>query len=189
MTNTAEHAPRQPTTAVLERRARCTVLAFGAVLIAASVAGCLPTGSRGEGSGSAGSGAPQPTINASPTRSAPTPRPPIVPPTPTPRPTFLVYKVANGDSLNTIAHKFGTTARSIAFWNRSTYPSLDPESAGYRPGLLKIGWTLFLVPNDVVDEQDLPEPSSSPADAAHAESNADPDAAPSATPGDSEAPA
>ena len=134
---------------------------FGAFLIAASVAGCLPSATRGEGSGVAGSGAPQPTTNASPTPGAPTPRPPIVPPTPTPRPTFLVYVVAKGDSLNTIAHKFGTTARSIAFWNRSTYPSLDPESADYRPGLLKLGWTLLLVPNDVVDEQDLPEPSSS----------------------------
>jgi hypothetical protein len=148
-------------TTVLGRRARGAILTFGAVLIAASVAGCLPSATRGEGSGVARSGAPLPTTNASPTPGAPTPRPPIVAPTPTPRPTFLVYVVAKGDSLNTIAHKFGTTARSIAFWNRSTYPSLDPESAGYRPGLLKIGWTLLLVPNDVVDEQDLPEPSSS----------------------------
>ncbi len=181
-----------PTTAVLERRARGRVQAFGAVLMvasAAAVAGCLPSATRGEGSGVAGTGAPQPTTNASPTRSAPTPRPPIIPPTPTPRPTFLVYVVAKGDSLNTIAHRFGTTARSIAFWNRSTYPSLDPESAGYRPGLLKIGWTLFLVPNDVVDEQDLPEPSSSGADPAAAESSADPGAGPSAAPGDSEVPA
>jgi hypothetical protein len=165
----------------LERCARGGVMAFAAVLIAASIAGCLPGGARGEASGVAGSGASQPTINASPTLSAPTPRPPIIPPTPTPRPTFLVYVVARGDSLNTIAHKFGTTARSIAFWNRSTYPSLDPESARYRPDLLKIGWTLVLVPNDVVDEQDLPEPSSSGADPAAAGS--------SGTPGDSEVPA
>jgi hypothetical protein len=183
-----------PTTAVLERRAskrraRGGVLAFGAVLIAASVAGCLPSATRGEGSGVAGASLPQPTIIASPTRSAPTPRPPIIPPTPTPRPTFLVYVVAKGDSLNTIAHKFGTTARSIAFWNRSSYPSLDPESAGYRPGLLKIGWTLLLVPNDVVDEQDLPEPSASGAAAAAADSSADPDAGPSEAPRDAEVPA
>ena len=174
--------------AVLERPTRSGFLLIGAVLIAASVGGCLPSATRGDGSGVAGSGAPQPTTNASPTPGAPTPRPPIIPPTPTPRPTFLVYVVARGDSLNTIAHKFGTTARSIAFWNRSTYPSLDPESAGYRPGLLKIGWTLFLVPNDVVDEQDLPEPSSS-ADPVDAESSADPDVGPSEAPGGSEVPA
>ncbi len=71
----------------------------------------------------------------------------------------MVYTVKAGDSLNTIARRFGTTARSIAFWNRTTYPSLDPESAGYRPGLVRIGWTLFLIPNEVVDEDSLPEPS------------------------------
>jgi hypothetical protein len=74
-------------------------------------------------------------------------------------PTFLVYVVAAGDSLNTIAHKHGTTARSIAFWNRATYPSLDPESSGYKPGLLQVGWTLMVIPNAVFDEQELPEPS------------------------------
>ena len=66
-----------------------------------------------------------------------------------------------GDSLNTIAHRFGTTARSIAFWNRATYPSLDPDSATYRPGLVKIGWTLLLIPNDVVDEDAIPGPDPS----------------------------
>ncbi len=71
----------------------------------------------------------------------------------------MVYTVRSGDSLNSIAHRFGTTARSIAFWNRSTYPSLDPESATYRPGLIKLGWTLFLIPNDVVNEDELPGPS------------------------------
>ncbi|HEX2754754.1 MAG TPA: LysM domain-containing protein [Candidatus Limnocylindrales bacterium] len=105
--------------------------------------------------------------------TAPTARPPIVRPTPTPAPTFLVYVVKSGDSLNTIAHRFGTTARSIAFWNRSTYPSLDPESPGYRPNLLKLGWTLFLVPNDVVDEQDLPDPAATgPTDATAAPTDA-----------------
>ena len=105
----------------------------------------------------------------------PTPRPPIVPPTPTPAPTFFVYTVAPGDSLNTIAHRYGTTARSIAFWNRATYPSLDPLSPTYKPGLVKIGWTLFLIPNDVVDEDALPEPSadaSDPADEEAIESDA-----------------
>jgi hypothetical protein len=82
-----------------------------------------------------------------------------VPPTPTPAPTFLVYTVASGDNLNSIAHRFGTTARSIAFWNRATYPTLDPEGPNYKPGLLQVGWTLRVIPNAVFDEQDLPEPS------------------------------
>jgi len=131
-------------------------------VLALVAAGCLPEGRRGEGSGPAGSGgSPATTFSPSPAPSGPTQRPPIVPPTPTPRPTFLVHVVAKGESLNTIAHAYGTTARSIAFWNRGTYPSLDPESAKYRPDLLKLGWTLFLLPNDTVDEQDLPDASES----------------------------
>ena len=135
---------------------------IGVALIAIVAVGCLPTGTRG--SPIQGSGGPGPSIVAVPSvPGPPTPRPPIVPPTPTPAPTFFVYTVAPGDSLNTIAHRYGTTARSIAFWNRATYPSLDPLSPTYKPGLVKIGWTLFLIPNDVVDEQELSdEPSTSP---------------------------
>ena len=57
-----------------------------------------------------------------------------------------------------IAHEFGTTARSIAYWNRSTYPSLDPDSPTYDPGLIRIGWKLLLIPTAVVDEDELPDP-------------------------------
>jgi hypothetical protein len=138
------------------------LLAFLVVLTATLAVGCLPSGTRGEGTGPFGSGdtgSAAPSVALMPT--GPTPRPSFVPPTPTPEPTFLVYVVKKGDSLNTIAHRFKTTARSIAFWNRATYPSLDPESGRYRPDLLKLGWSLFLRPNDVVDEQELPEPSSS----------------------------
>jgi hypothetical protein len=147
-------------------RSHARALTALALLAGMLATGCLPSGTRGEvpspsGSGGAGS----PSLSPSPAPTGPTPRPSFVPPTPTPEPTFLVYVVKTGDSLDTIAHRYRTTARSIAFWNRATYPSLDPESAHYRPDLLRIGWTLFLRPNDVVDEQELPEPSSS-ADAA-----------------------
>jgi hypothetical protein len=129
------------------------------VLTAVAAAGCLPSGTRGEGTGPFGSGG---SGSAAPSAShVPTPQPTLGRPTPTPEPTFLAYVVKKGDSLNSIAHKYKTTARSIAFWNRATYPSLDPESAKYEPNLLKLGWTLLVRPNDVVDEQELPEPSSS----------------------------
>ena len=133
--------------------ARTTILA---VAILVTCVACLPADTRG--SREPASAAP----DASPTAAlpaGPTLRPTIVPPTPTPAPTFLVYTVVRGDSLNTIAHRFGTTARSIAFWNRETYPSLDPEGDAYKPGLLQVGWTLFLLPNEVVDEQELPDPT------------------------------
>lgn len=120
-------------------------------LIAAGGVACLPAGTRGTPvGGDAGGGrsaAPSPTAPA-----GPTPTPSFVPPTPTPGPTFAVYVVRQGDSLNTIARKYATTARSIAFWNRTTYSSLDPDAAGYVPGRLQIGWTLVLIPGLVYDE-------------------------------------
>ncbi len=129
--------------------------------IATVSVGCLPAAERGAASGSPGASAGSGPAASTPTPapSGPTPRPSYVPPTPTPAPTFVVYTVAKGDSLNSIAKKFGTTARSIAFWNRATYPSLDPESSGYKPNLLQLGWTLLVVPHSTFDEQTLPEPS------------------------------
>jgi hypothetical protein len=123
-----------------------------AVAVTIVLGGCLPAGTRGSALASAGgSGSPASApVDVRP--SGPTPIPSFVPPTPTPAPTFMVVTVKQGDSLNTIAHQFGTTARSIAFWNRSTYPSLDPESPSYKPGLLQPGWTLYLIPGLVYDE-------------------------------------
>lgn len=163
MTNPEEPARRERPAFGIGRLARSRLVAASTILAALSVAGCLPSGTRGGGPSSSSPGAPgSPAVIPIPAPSGPTPYPSFVPPTPTPEPTFVVYVVKRGDSLNTIAHRFGTTARSIAFWNRSTYPSLDPESASYRPDLLKVGWTLFVRPNDVVDEQELPEASDSP---------------------------
>jgi hypothetical protein len=132
----------------------------GTFALCLTVTACLPSGSREVtppvgGATSEVAATPTPV----PTPSGPTPVPSFVPPTPTPVPTFLLYTVASGDNLDSIAHKFGTTARSIAFWNRATYPSLDPEASGYKPGLLQVGWTLMVIPNAVFDEQTLPEPS------------------------------
>jgi hypothetical protein len=93
--------------------------------------------------------------------SGPSSRPSCVRPTPTPLPTFLVYTVRPGDTLTSIARQFGTTARSIAFWNRTTYPSLDPDSPDYSPDSIRAGWNLLLVPDIELDPEDLPEPSPS----------------------------
>ncbi len=127
------------------------------VALAALATACLPPVSRGPAeSGSATSGAVAPTVAPTSGPTGPTPRPSFVPPTPTPAPTFAVHTVASGDNLNSIAKKYGTSARSIAFWNRSTYPSLDPESPAYRPDLLKLGWTLFLIPNVILTDDEVP---------------------------------
>lgn len=106
-------------------------------------------------SGTAGGPMPLPTLSPSPTPS-------FVRPTPTPAPTPLAYVVASGDSLNTIARRFETTARSIAFWNRDAYPSLDPESEAYAPDRIEVGWRLMLLPGVVVGADGEPEPTRSP---------------------------
>ena len=146
--------PRRP---LAPRHSFAAAAAVGAVVL---LGGCLPTGTRSpvvDSPGASGGAAAAPTLV--PVPSGPTPIPSFVRPTPTPMPTFLIYTVGRGDSLNTIAHRFGTTARSIAFWNRATYPSLNPETSAYRPNLLQVGWTLVLIPNVTFDEQTLPEPS------------------------------
>jgi nucleoid-associated protein YgaU len=130
------------------------------ILIAAAVGGCVPE--------TVGSGSPageRPLVASptpSPLPSGPSPSPSFVRPTPTPMPTFMAYVVRRGDSLNKIAHRFATTGRSIAFWNRATYPSLDPESSRYAPNTIQVGWTLVLIPGVVFDENSLPEPTDTP---------------------------
>jgi peptidoglycan/xylan/chitin deacetylase (PgdA/CDA1 family) len=102
---------------------------------------------------------PRPSSSSIPASVGPAASPTFVRPTPTPLPTVLAYVVRRGDTLIAIAKRFGTTARSIAYWNRTAYPSLDPESPRYQPGRIEVGWRLMLIPGAVVDEEDLPSPS------------------------------
>ena len=51
-----------------------------------------------------------------------------------------------GDSLVNLGHRFKTTGRSIAYWNRKAYPSLDPDKSTYNPNHLEIGWKLTIYP-------------------------------------------
>jgi Tfp pilus assembly protein FimV len=123
------------------------VLAIAVILILPGVIGVTGPGTTPTASGA----------QASPTGPAPSAT--FVRPTPSPQPTFLSYVVRSGDSLNSIAREFRTTARSIAWWNRGAYPSLDPESGDYDPNRLQVGWRLRVLPDTVVDENDPPPPS------------------------------
>jgi peptidoglycan/xylan/chitin deacetylase (PgdA/CDA1 family) len=89
--------------------------------------------------------------NASPSTSGP----PALP-TPSPGPTFRVHIVRRGETLTAVARRYDTTPRSIAYWNRDTYPSLDPDSSTYQPNRIEIGWKLRLLPGQTIDEQNLP---------------------------------
>ena len=135
-------------------------LAASGIALTVAVVACVPTGAGGP-SGTPGTLG---SATAADLRLAialrPTPPPSFVRPTPTPLPTFLVYIVRPGDTLTSIAREHGTTARSIAFWNRQRYPSLDPDSPRYAPNRIEVGWELLLVPDVELDE-DLPEPSPS----------------------------
>src|SRR5205814_4456445 len=78
------------------------------LLVLALAAGLLggrrpvPTGSPGQVAGSSGPS------------SGPTTVPTLGYPTPSPEPTFMSYEVRVGDTLNSIAKAFRTTARSLA---------------------------------------------------------------------------
>lgn len=150
------------------RRGRRPPRVVALVLLAATVGvgACLPAAVRPTPSPT-----PTPTPTASPTPTAtPTPGPP----TPTPAPTFALYTVDRGDTLVAIAKAFGTTARSIAFWNRDAYPGLDPEAAGYDPNRLQVGWVLRILPGQEwvtpMDEGEPPDETPPPG------LNEDPDA-------------
>lgn len=137
---------------------------IGILAVALLLTACVPEPANRRASPQ---GATTPTDAApspSPTPAGPTPSPSFVRPTPTPQPTFLAYVVVARDTLGKIARRFGTSGRSIAYWNRAIYPSLDPDSAAYRPDRLTIGWTLLLSPGKEVDPEDLPPlPSSASA--------------------------
>ena len=156
----------EPPQRVRPRRPRSTldspILAAALVFIVAAlvaaivlVPGILP---------SFGSGPGQSTVAGLPTASpaGPTPVPTIARPTPSPAPTFQTYRVKAGDTLNSIARRFDTTGRSLAWWNRGFYPSLDPESFDYDPNTIRVGWMLVVVPGVTVDEEEPPAPIGTP---------------------------
>ena len=139
-------------------------VALAGVLVVLVVATLLASGLL-PGLGSSGSSA-APSSAPAAAQGTPSPgaslEPSFVRPTPTPEPTFTSYQVRSGDTLTSIAKAFSTTARSIAWWNRGRYPSLDPQSSLYAPDRVGIGWTLVLIPGVTVDEANPPTPSPGP---------------------------
>ena len=137
---------------VIRTRRRLAALTLACSLLGACIPapGGAATGSPGRTSAPPATVAPTPT----PIQTGPTPSPSFVRPTPTPLPTFLSYVVKAGDNLDSIARAHGTTARSIAFWNRTSHPSLDPDSPDYEPDRIQVGWVLQLIPGVEIDEDD-----------------------------------
>jgi hypothetical protein len=142
------------------------VLSALLVVIVLGLVGVYVLGSGLLGSPSPTTTAVQPSgpgAGATPTPLGPSVAPTFSRPTPSPGPTFLTYRVKSGDSLNSIAKRYHTTARSISWWNRGAYPSLDPESPNYQPNTIRVGWVLVILPGVTVDENNPPTPSPAPA--------------------------
>lgn len=137
-----------------------------AVVVSMLVVACIPAAFERPAATEPRQSDSPPAAVATPTPTAgQSGRPSFVRPTPTPQPTFLAYVVKRGDTLTSIALAHGTTARSIAFWNRVQHPSLDPDSPSYAPNRIEAGWILLLVPDLELDPEDLPAeptPSASP---------------------------
>jgi Tfp pilus assembly protein FimV len=147
---------------MVQMTTRATPLLALTLATAAAVVACVPDPKNRDTPPPADIGAPTPV----PTPAGPTPTPSFVRPTPTPAPTFYLYTVKTGDTLDKIAKRYRTNSRSLSYWNRATYPSLDPDSSKYKPNDIKVGWTLQLIPGETVDPENLPptsaEPSTSP---------------------------
>ncbi len=129
------------------------------LLVGVVVTTCVPApiGRPGSGPVATDPGGSEIAVPAlDPTPTGPTTRPSFIRPTPTALPTFRTYVVKRGDTLTSIALVHGTTARSIAFWNRAAYPSLDPDSPDYSPNRIEAGWVLLLIPDVELDPEDLP---------------------------------
>ena len=158
MDMTAARPPRRP-----DRATRGPAIVLVAIAAAAiGLWACVP---EPPGRATASPGAEvvaTPTETPIPTPTGPTPVPTFVRPTPTPQPSFLIYTVVKGDNLTRIANRFHTTKESISYWNRAHYPSLDPDSPQYKPDDVKLGWTLQIIPNHVVDPENLPTLPPSP---------------------------
>ena len=141
-----------------------TAASLAIVLVALAAAIVLIPGLLPAAPASPTPGASPGATGATPTGSpTPVPLPSFIRPTPTPAPTFTSYVVRAGDSLTSVARAFDTSPRSLAWWNRGSYPSLDPESAGYDPNHIEPGWVLVLIPGTKVDDANPPTPSPGPA--------------------------
>jgi len=132
------------------------------VVVVLGLVGTLFVGPALFGSPTATTTAARPSSLPSATAAGPSVTPTFARPTPSPGPTFRTYRVQRGDTLTSIAKKFHTTARSIAWWNRGAYPSLDPEGVSYDPSTIRVGWMLVVLPGVVVDDSNPPTPSPAP---------------------------
>jgi peptidoglycan/xylan/chitin deacetylase (PgdA/CDA1 family) len=86
-----------------------------------------------------------------------TPRGSASPQTPAATPAVTVYSVIGGDTLASIARRFGTSVEQLQAWNGARYPSLVSD-----PGTLIVGWQLIVAGEPGVTPLPTPTPTSRP---------------------------
>lgn len=96
------------------------LVGVGALVLAAVALFSLPTilGLFGGAGGAGGSPSPSGAASAGPSSSP-------AEPTPTPGPTQLIYRVQGGDTMSTIADRFGVPLAALIEANRETIPNPD----------------------------------------------------------------
>ena len=135
-------------------RRRPAAPAIALAIALACVGACVPQPvGRATGSPATSSG-PPPTPTPTPVPTGPTPSPSFVRPTPTPLPTFLSYVVKSGDTLTSIARAHDTTARSIAFWNRTSIRRSTRIRPSTHPTASRSAGSCMLVPGTEIDEDE-----------------------------------
>ena len=118
------------------------LLAISACSSPAATPGSTPTiGLPGGGAFS-----PAPSESASPDPASS----PSVDPTASPV-AGTTYTVQRGDSLSSIARRFGTSAQQIQTWNAARYPSLATD-----PGTIEPGWVLIVSDDPGAQPASLP---------------------------------
>ncbi|HWP63836.1 MAG TPA: polysaccharide deacetylase family protein [Candidatus Binatia bacterium] len=117
-----------------------------------------PLASAGGSPSASGEGSAPPTTEPPGTGSPPPSPSGPASPTTAASPTPFVYVVVPGDTLTSIARRFATDVRSISYWNRDRYPSLDPDSPDYDPNTIVAGWQLLIVPGVVLSDDEIPTP-------------------------------
>ncbi|MEP7082946.1 MAG: LysM peptidoglycan-binding domain-containing protein, partial [Chloroflexota bacterium] len=95
-----------------------------------------------------------PSVSTAATASVAPSATPTLTATPTPPPAAATtYTVVGGDTLYSLARRFGTTVQQLQAWNAERYPALARDA-----GVLEVGWVLVVAGEPGV----TPAPTASP---------------------------
>ena len=130
--------------------ALCVALLLAACGPAVSASPSIPAAPSTGSSGGA--------VTQSPDASPSSSEGPSAAPSAEPTPEGTTYAVVAGDTLSSIARRFGTTVEQLQAWNAGRYPSLVDD-----PGTITVGWILLVAAEPDVTPQPTPAATPTPA--------------------------